>query len=372
MILIRDSKTFSNLENRKLTTLSNLEGKSILNGDFQNTIENFYADQMPLGETLKEYYNIFKNITGSSLLVTLYQKSDSNTLIPLANGIYRLNKSDYLVYEPIKFEDIRKDLDKYLININKIYDKYNIPTYVFYLNKDIDINHYQEISHYMQSNLNKKIKFDYFKVLNNDDNDYYGKYKKYFYKTDHHWNYQGSYEGYKIIAHLMQKESLSYQEEVCFNSLKFIGTKGKKVGDFFNYDNFCSYKFNLLEYDTYINKELKTYGNMESYYKGNYFHEKGINHYAKFYGDDYGEVIYNFHNNKENLLIFSNSYSNAVNELIASSFNKTYIIDLRAYEEDLDKEYNLDSYIKENDIEKILFLGDINFYSSDVFLINNY
>ena len=93
--------------------------------------------------------------------------------------------------------------------------------------------------------------------------------------------------------------------------------------------------------------------------------------YAGFYGSDYGEVIYDFHNKKDNLLIFSNSYSNPINELIASSFNKTYIIDLRAYELDLGKTFDIDSYIKENKIDKILFLGDYNFYTDTKFLIPN-
>ena len=94
---------------------------------------------------------------------------------------------------------------------------------------------------------------------------------------------------------------------------------------------------------------------MEQYYQGNYNKKEYINHYAKYYGDDYAEVIFDFSNpNKQNLLVLCTSYSNAIKQLLASHFNKTYYIDLRH-----NKDFKVNEYIEENDIDKVLLLGDI-------------
>ena len=45
------------------------------------------------------------------------------------------------------------------------------------------------------------------------------------------------------------------------------------------------------------------------------------NHYGLYYGEDYAQVIYEFDNPEaENLLVLSTSWSNPINELIASHY----------------------------------------------------
>lgn len=372
IILIRPQKDFSSLENQNLVKVTDLKNNNILNNELQDNLENVLADQMILGQTMMEYYNFFKNITGVKVLERFYENKEKNTLIPLGisegSTVYRLNKCNYLVYEPLLFKNYKEKLDLHIENINEISSKLNIPTNVFYINKDVDINDYNAVDDYMKNNLNENITYDNFYDIDDNDN-YYDEYKNYFYKTDHHWNYKGSYKGYKIISRMLGNNVLKYQKENCFDEVRFVGSKGKKVGDFLNYDEFCTYSFNLLEHKVYINKELSNYGDKESYFNKQQTKELGANHYAIYYGKDYGEIIYDFDNKKDNLLIFSNSYSNPINELIASSYNKTYIIDLRAYEKDLNEEFILNEYIKDKNISEILFIGDINFYTSDIFLI---
>ena len=82
-----------------------------------------------------------------------------------------------------------------------------------------------------------------------------------------------------------------------------------------------------------------------------------MNSYAFLYGDDYAEVVFVFNQpSKENLLIISNSYSNAVNELIGQHFNKTYVVDLRAYKEKYGHDFVLSKYIKDKNIDKALVI----------------
>jgi len=92
--------------------------------------------------------------------------------------------------------------------------------------------------------------------------------------------------------------------------------------------------------------------------------------YGKFYGGDEGEVIFDYNNPQaENILIFGESYDNAIIELLAAHFNKTYCVDLRAYEMDLGEKFNFNKYIENNDISKIVFIGNIDFYVMEQFLV---
>ena len=104
IIIVRTPKKFSNLENRSLLTINSLKGNNILNNEFQNNLEQFLNDQMLLGQKFKEYYNFFKNVTGIFLLDYFYKDKKENELVPLGISqdvvLYKLNKSDYVVYKP--------------------------------------------------------------------------------------------------------------------------------------------------------------------------------------------------------------------------------------------------------------------------------
>ena len=49
-------------------------------------------------------------------------------------------------------------------------------------------------------------------------------------------------------------------------------------------------------------------------------------------------------------------------KLLASHFNNTYSIDLRNYERENDKKFDLLNYIDVNDIDKILLIGNRDYF----------
>ena len=373
VIFIRPAKTVSVSENRSLTTFNFNE--NFWDNSLQKNIESALLDQMVFGATIKKTVSKYKNIIVENSSYFIFKNKPKNYLIPLGNGgngginINLLNKSDYLVYEPLtSFNSIKSDVSEYVKIINKIDDNYDVQTYVFYINKDADINIYNNFNRFMESNLNTTIKYDYLKEL--VDENYYDNFKKYFYKSDHHWNYNGQYVGYKDIMHLLGKEYYVYKSEHCFANVKFSGSKAKKIGSLKYYDNFCTYEYDLPEHSTYVNGIEMNYGDKLEYYENKFNNNISYNHYAKFFGDDVGEVKYVFPNNTGNILIIGNSYTNPINELIASAFNQTFVVDMRAYEEDIGIPFNVDKYIKDHNIDKVLFIGDYNFYASKVFRFN--
>lgn len=115
----------------------------------------------------------------------------------------------------------------------------------------------------------------------------------------------------------------------------------------------------------YVNRVKSDYGSQDELLRG----VLGWVSYGGVYGGDNGEVIFDTGKDGDNILIFGNSYDNAILKLLASHFSKTYSIDLRNYEHTFGEKFDFDSYVREHDISKVLFIGDISFYTMSEFMI---
>jgi hypothetical protein len=190
------------------------------------------------------------------------------------------------------------------------------------------------------------------------DNYSYENYSKLFYKTDHHWNYIGSYQGYKEIHDLLDLDDdyLEPSEELVAK-YDFFGSHAKSSKMLTHGEEFRYYKFDYKEHSTYLNGQIGLYSNPNRKTK-----EKYINYYQLIYGGDGVDLLYNFNDpDKDNLLIIATSFSNPINEMIASHFNKTYVIDLRKMRNDSGSPVNLKEYVRWHDIDKVLVIVSTDF-----------
>ena len=90
---------------------------------------------------------------------------------------------------------------------------------------------------------------------------------------------------------------------------------------------------------------------------------------AQYYGGDYGEVVYDTGmTDKDNLLILCNSYGCSTRYLISRHFNKTYAVDMRHYMVQKGTGMRIERYLQENDIDKVLILGDVSLFLYGKFL----
>lgn len=371
MIFVRGQKKISITENKTLMKIPTFSLNDFLLNDFQSDLESSLSDQFIFGETIKKSYGLLKsyvNVPATKFMLNFVNPDD---FIPLGNKIYQLGNSDFLVYHYKTSIDAFKS---YLLNripdINKISEENpNVSLYLYKVNRDIDIKLSKEIDQIFKENLNTPISYMSSSYINDYDD-----YKENFYKTDHHWNYKGSYNGYKDIMSMISDEDeiQKYIYEKCFFDIKFNGSKARALGNFSLYDNFCVYIFEFDEYKTYINNNLGAYGKQEDYINGNYSLSQGINYNADYYGGDDGLIKFVFKSNKtkNNLLIIGDSFSNAVNTLIASHFYNTYVVDLRHYEDEVGEKFSINEFIEKNDIDKVLFIGQIYFYTSDEFKLD--
>ncbi len=237
---------------------------------------------------------------------------------------------------------------------------------MYYVEKDHDINFETGEKTGVFERLYDKLLFDK-KNMARFSVDGFEDFKERFYKTDHHWNEEGSYIGYKEVLELLKKSDKpeKYGKKVNI-SKTFSGSKA--VGEAAGYAE----EFNAYEYDfeemkiSVYGNDAEDYGNYEKYIKGT---DEAVN-YAAFYGDDTGELIFETgKENEENLLIIGDSFDNAILKLLASHFNKTCSVDLRYYEPVMGEKFRFSEYVKKHEIDKVLFIGCIEYIITDDFVV---
>ena len=410
-------------ENRYAEKLHMPTASTVLNGEFQGNVEAALADQVFYAEDIKEGYNRFFSKYNKAVLDSVNEanKAQKDLLaeapadpvpaivvkppietaeavleMPLESekepepeeieiptirdpdAFYytlpsgRLILEDHLMYAVRYLEGDQSKLDKRIANINYLAEKYpDIDIRVFYVEKETDIDFVSGersgVFEYLSDNIDlPEENKNHFHIVCFEDFD------RMFYRTDHHFNHRGAYECYKqLLGWLLQEETplepTGEYEIGYYSGSKATGPDAEVYKDV----NTC-YTFDYPEMITYENgKKVGYYGAQEYYI--NKVKEKGALldkvTYGQLFGQDSGEIKFETPSKETgSILVFGESFDNAVLRLLASHFNRLYSIDLRNYKAQVGKSFNLDSYLKEHpDIDRILLIGNLDYYILNTF-----
>lgn len=345
-------------ENRYANKYNKITFKDYLTGDLQTNFEETLSDQIIFSSKLKSANNLMDGIMVKASLDVLV---DNENLDYYNLGSIYSYGNDSLVYYPYVLDEYMDELMNKVAMLNKTISEYpEVEYYFYYIEKDTDINFKNNSKlmayEYLQERLNSSNVFRF--EINN-----FEEFKQYFYKTDHHWNLYGSYKAYEDLLSIFDIDNPKIPNDIdCFNN-KFIGSKAMSYSFLFH-EKLCYYNIDYDTISTYINGEEGQYG----FQGGDVDNNISYPAYHTYYGFDRGEVIFNSNDDsKENILIIGESFDNAIIRLLAEKFNITSSIDLRHYERDMGNKFNYEEYLKEYNIDKVLFIGNINYWVSDEF-----
>lgn len=345
------------LEGRKPERIPEFTKEDFLNTSYQEQLEKGLSDQLPLSETMRTKYLSSRNITFNSLAWLSVQPNSNYRLV--ADDLYTYKDYDYLITR--NFNKTRDNFSKNELEIDRSFDYYsNLPIknkYQYIATNDtvldFDNINYDLIDWF-------EAKYPSFKQAHLEVPDF-ETYANYYYKNDHHWNYKGSYQGYKDIIRLIlgPKEKLLKPSETVEFSYNTKGSRSR-IAFYTNFhENFTAYRFYLKKHDTYMNGIKMEYGHQNEYFTDNNL-RNGVGEisYGDFYGYDVSDILYDFKQpNRENLIIIGFSYTNALNEIVASHFNKTWVFDTRFC-----RRSDFEKIISENNIQNILLLPNAGAY----------
>lgn len=362
VLFIKEHNYYIVLDSRKANNFISPSVENIMNHEFQDKFETAFQDQM-IGRS--KFLILFNRIENALNYLSSRTHNDY-TLYKIGKNVYKFDKGgDYLLEFPLyKNEREDENVIKASNNINELARKYNnINFYVcqgFRLNvvdwfdEDNDIVSYGiQYRDLFSNNLDERIKYNAYYPANLEE------YKKYFYKTDPHWNTYGSYEfGYKKIVDMLNENyhDLTYLEpvgEYVYENYDYYGQYGRESLYLTSPDTFIDLKFDVPNYTTIVNGKEEKYDHIQEFENGTADPTMKAYIYSFLHGNDEKEVIFNTENNNGRVLLsFVDSYSSPIKYLIASHFDKAIFIDLRLY-----PDFNIDEYVNEYGVTDILYLA---------------
>lgn len=322
----------------------------------ENNLEDILKDQFYYRDSIiKEYYKV-KLLFNELPYISMNKISNSNFEYKyLGNNVIEVN-NDFLINDILIYDEDKLELCKTKgFNINEVDLKYpNIKTYVYFPTKIEETIDFKD-------NCGKMYREEFIKQLNQDisyselETDDMAEYINYFYKTDFHWTGKGAYEAYKDIINMINNDfDIGLPKEIkniTTYENGWTGNIASEIGGNWALDYITDVEVdNDKEFKYYINGKNSDYGKEKEIYKLN-GNTTMYSDYDFFYGNNFFEKRFEFNDEtKPNILIFCDSLSNVNQEWIASHFNTTVYVDLRAN----DGSFNLDDYINKYNIDIIM------------------
>lgn len=308
------------------------------------------SDENRSGETDEEVHSSESETYPEKTYSYIYQEVVEDSLYKLDDSGYIIQmwappeKYDFDLYDPDMLAAVKSS--KYLLFIDT-------PLSVDFNNPGND-----EAFEYVKAHMPAMTDYAHLKITDFED------YKQYFYQTDHHWNYRGSYLGYSLCMKMLEGQDVQLLEPVGIHTYPSIYNGSLARDNLLRCatEQFTVYEFDIPPYRTFVDDEETEYGYRSLYVSDDDFpHKVYSNHYGMYYGDDHAKVVYDFDNpDAESILILATSWSNAINELIASHYNETHVLDFRHYRKTYGEGINAQQYMDEHGLTKLLILGDIS------------
>lgn len=334
--IIKKPVSFSENENRYLSTFPNITLSKLAEGKLTSDIENYINDQFPFRDNLVGVKTQIEVLFGKTKI----------------NDIY-ISKDDYLI--PVFNK--KNSFDKIIKTLNDFNSKVKIPVDLMIAPNAIEI--YSEklpITNEMNDGI-KEIE-NIYQIYSGNSINIHEHFKRIkdevdlYYRTDHHWTTHGAFYAYNEYLKANNKPIKSLQDyNVILASEEFYGTSYSKANYYsIKPDDLYLYEDNRDYYVNYVIEDVYA----DSLYNKEYLNKK--DKYSVFLDNNHALIeIDNLENfSSENLLLIKNSYGNSFAPFVAADYDKLSIIDLRYYKEEVSQ------YIIDNNITKVLILYDIN------------
>ena len=318
-------------------------------GRIENAVENRITNYFPFYQTLNTFYQNFNFYTNKLVFneVPIRTNSDGEYVF------YDKNNEFYFLENKYSDKDLEERLNRQVNFFNEL-SKKGIDLYIYiptrYEFTTLKTNNLSKYTEEFVNKLNENIKV---KVMNVDTID---NYKKYFYKTDHHWTINGALKGYEDITDMLNISKVDNLNITEHKERKYYGSLAKTALNDLIFDYISDIDLDL-NYNVSLNGKEKDelFKPREIRLDRSY---KYYDYYVSYFNGQYGNIVYDYNDDtKDNLLIVGDSYSWQIDYLIASSFNKTHVVNLR-YDEYKNNNFDLIKYVTKNNINKVLFLYD--------------
>ena len=348
-IILKD-REFSDMENRTLKAFPDLSFKTVLNGKFMDEFEEYMSDQIIFKD---DYVRL-----DTSVSYLLGQR--------LINGVYITD--DRIIQDFQYNEKILGDNIRYINEFKEAHPELPVNMFItatasYIYNDELPtgapIDDQGQALDYIHENLSDDIVLtDATNVLRQWKDQYI------FFKTDHHWTYQGAGLGYQCLAYdlgITIPGYLTYQP-VYSGEERFYGTLYSKAPKFGIEGDYIE-----ASEDTYLNYHVEYLD--EGWEEDTMFHKENLeikDKYTVFLDGNHSIIhitsdarVKPGDDNDKPILIVKDSYAHAMLPYLAATYRDIYVVDLRYYHESVSK------LIEEKGIVRMILINNIDFLNTD-------
>lgn len=356
--IVSEDREFSDTENRTLTQFPEFSWKKLQSGGYTSDLENYMSDQIFLKDQL-----VSLKVDADRLLLKNYQ-----------NGVYFAEDGYILQVYQENTELIKKNVDCINALAEAVGDDVDmtfmlVPNAVSVMSEKMPSvnqsdNQLDSID-FVRDNLSDKINFycPYEELKNAAHNGI-----QVFCRTDHHWTSEGAKIGFEGLMNTMG-ESVPQVEYDIETLEDFYGTLYSKAPSSFtepdsinlytNPDNSISVAYTGDSGDN--SKLSESDETVDSIFVDEFKTEK--DKYKTFLGGNFDLLnIESQGESDEKVLILKDSYANCAMTFFADKYKHITVMDMRYYHME---ELTVSEYIKENGIDKVIFLYNMDFVNTD-------
>lgn len=343
-------RTFSEMENRYLAQIPNLNFRNLRLGRVTTGMENFLSDQF----FLRDKWVLLKSD------IELFTMKREN------NGIF-IGKDGFLL------ENYKGPRDNLYKNINSINNLYALlPNKDFYflgVPNSVEIFPHKlpplanpqgqgKVIEIIESNLSGDIRFiNITETMRTNNHEYI------YFKTDHHWTMEGAYFAYRYAGSFLGYNPYDFDDfRKDLVSDDFYGTYFSKA----NNRSTPPDKLFVLTPNFPVKYQVRYSGKEEAFDKlYSSKHLEGRDKYSFFLDGNHPLVTISsdIENNKK-ILVIKDSYAHSFVPFLANHYSEIHMIDLRYFNT------SLTDYIESNMIDEVLFLFNISTFSQDGNILN--
>lgn len=344
------------LEGRDYDSFPELSLESILSGDFQDGLEDYVADKVPMRDEVILTNAALQRLSISTMAYVL----DYDTYPTFFDSGMNYSTSQQIITRgpwSSSAHDIEAVEDN-VLKMGMLADSHPQQRFFLLIGDSAETSP----SNIAYSLVRDKMGPESFQNLENlSDENFTVKtmfmstieeYKEQYYSTDHHWNGRGAYAAYLALCNLWGLEPVEIECEAVYSDPQYHGSAARYGLDVTPGDSLIDLVPNLSEYTTTINGEQVTRGHREEFEEGTVPPEQAMyNAYSYYYGSDVAEIIYHNPSGDGTLVLLGDSFKNSIDQYLIANYEYIYVID---YRYKLNK--SLKEYIEEKKADDVIFL----------------
>ncbi|MFV0379939.1 MAG: DHHW family protein [Anaerorhabdus sp.] len=331
-LFIKDEKEFSDNENRFLALKPEFSTEALFQGEYTTELDEFITDQFPL----RDFWVKLK----STLEYVSFKLEN--------NGVY-YGKDNFLIPQFINFdENIMKSNIKKMKDLQEFYQDIDFSYMIIPTKSEIadDKLKFGSVG-INQSKLIENLVKDIDGVVNLDDLNR----ADYYYKTDHHWNKDGSYIAYSALMNKLNEKVVEFNYDLKKDDFKGTSYSSAQAYWYQSDEIYQILPKNKIDSLVLYDKEIVK----DSIYEDSWLDKK--DKYAYYLDGNHAFVEIeseNVINDRGTLLIIKDSFAHQLVPYLTSHYSKIIMVDLRYYNQPVSE------VISNSEIDRVLYVYSLD------------